>query len=911
MFALLLLHFVVGTVLVLAGDRLGRRGFVVAAVVCVATLGWLATELSGIVDGGAVTESVGWISELGADLDLRLDAFGAVMTLLVSGVGVAVFVYAVDYFAHLHVGEAKLAGLMLLFAGSMLGVVWADNLIALFIAWELTSILSYLLIGNAGTVDARAAALQAILITGSGGLCLLGGLVVIGESAGTYRISELATNPPSGTAVSVALVFVLVGAFTKSAQVPFGGWLPAAMVAPTPISAYLHSATMVKAGVYLVARLSPIFATVGVWRPLVLVVGSATMIVGGWRALRQFDLKLLLAYGTVSQLGFMMLVFGTGEYAIAEAGIVLLLAHAGFKAALFMVVGIVDHRHGTRDLRALPRSGPSAVTVTAVISAASMAGIPPLLGFLAKEKSLEGYLDDATFAGGPAVLVVIVVGSVLTFAYAGRFVLGMLGRLPADRQTLDRVGAHPVEHAAGHAPTWAASVPLVALTAFTVVAGLVPENITALVEAATVALQPGSTPSSLHLWNGFTPALALSALVLASGAVLVWQRSGVERAQSAVDDRSRRVPSADVCFLSMLRLVGAIATRVTSVVQSGSMPIYLFIVLGTATIVPAIPLVTELDTLPQWVEEPIQIPLVIVVLSAALGAAVVRQRIAAAVLLGTAGMAMAGIYEVRGAPDLALTQFSIEILGTVMFVLVLRFLPRRFVDLAPGVVRPLRLVLSLVVGACIFVFAIVSTNSRSQISEPSVSEEMIRVAKPEGDGRNVIDVILVDIRGFDTLGEITVLTVAALGVVTLATTDRRRRRRADDEEPLHGATSSSTPRCACCTRRSWCSRCTSSSPATTAPAVGSSAGSSPGRPCRCATSRAASTASDPHSRCRSGRSSGPACCSPRRPPSCRSSPANGSSITASSCSTPRCSAACTCRRRWRSTAACSSSSSAS
>ena len=309
-----------------------------------------------------MTETFTWVSGLDIAIDLRLDAFALLMVAIVSGIGVLICIYALGYFAPHDTGDAhhsgapdvvdtgvaRLAGMLTLFAGAMLGVVLSDQLIGLFMFWELTSVTSYLLIGNDDTNPrARAAALQAMFITGGGGLVMLAGLIMIG--AGRRHVPHLRTGraePPSGSIVNAAIVLVLVGAFTKSAQAPFSSWLPGAMVAPTPVSAYLHSATMVKAGVYLVARLAPIFALTGQWRLLVLIVGAVTMMVGGLRALRQNDLKLLLAYGTISQLGFMMLLFGVGGYQLAEAGMVLLLAHAAFKAALFMVVGVVDHECG-------------------------------------------------------------------------------------------------------------------------------------------------------------------------------------------------------------------------------------------------------------------------------------------------------------------------------------------------------------------------------------------------------------------------------------------------------------------------------------------------------------------------------------------------------------------------------------
>ena len=529
---------------------------------------------------------------------------------------------------------------------------------------------------------ARAASLQAIFITGAGGLALLVGLIIIGRSAGTFRISEMIDSPPSGGALAAGIVCVLLGAFTKSAQFPFGSWLPGAMVAPTPISAYLHSATMVKAGVYLVARLAPILATSGQWRVLVLVVGSATMIVGGLRAIRQNDLKLLLAYGTVSQLGFMMLLLGTGEYKIAQAGIVLLLAHGAFKATLFMLVGIVDHEVGTRDIRKLHGfgSGWVPVKVMTVVAAASMAGLPPLLGFVAKEKAIDTYLEYGEFTGSAIVLGVIVVGSILTFVYSARFVLGVLGAFgEPDEERLS-----PTAHAA----PLVFSGPAMVLTVVTVVVGLAPVLVSDLTKAATLGLDPAASPSTVKLWAGFNTAFVLSLLIIGTGALLTWFRRPVARAQAVASDPIRRLPSTDDVFVAILEAIDTVARRVTRVVQSGSLPAYLLVIITTVVVVPVVPMLGEFDSLPQWIENPVHIPIVAIIIGSAIGATLVRRRIAAVVMLSAVGFAMAGLYEVQGAPDLALTQFAIETLGTVLFVLVLRFLPTRFVDVAPAVVRP-------------------------------------------------------------------------------------------------------------------------------------------------------------------------------------------------------------------------------
>lgn len=773
MFALLLLHLILGITVVAAGRSLGRRAFVAAAVAPLATVIWAATRAPGVIDGEPVTSSFAWIPELGVSIDLRLDAFALVMVSLVSGIGLLICIYSLGYFTSDQPATARLAGILTLFAGAMLGVVLSDHLIALFIFWELTSVTSYLLIGNDDTNPrARAAALQAIFITGAGGLVLLAGLIIIGQAGGSYRISELLMDPPTGGAVNAGIICVLIGAFTKSAQVPFSSWLPAAMVAPTPVSAYLHSATMVKAGVYLVARLAPIFAMTGQWRAIVLTVGAVTMVVGGLRAMRQHDLKLLLAYGTVSQLGFLMLMFGAGESDIAEAGVVLILAHATFKAGLFMVVGIIDHRAGTRDIRLLHGFGRSwrAVQVVAVVSAASMAGLPPLFGFIAKEKALDGYLEHGDFVGATAVLVVIVVGSILTFAYSARFLLGVFGVFgEADSPATSREAPGPSALFVG---------PAVVLATATVAFGVAPMLVSGLVESATTALYPGSSPQAVHLFAGFNAALMLSLVIILGGVVITLARGWVGNVQRRGSMAIRAVPSSEQGYLAVLRGISTTANRTTAVVQNGSLPIYLAVIVLTVTLVPVAAFASEIDRLPTWVEHRTHLPLVALMVCAGLGATIVRQRIAAALMLGAVGYAMAGLYVARGAPDLALTQFSIETLSTVLFVLVLRFLPRSWRHRPPVLTAPMRVGVATAVGVAVFVFALSASGARSDVEEPSMSEVMIESSLPEGNGHNVVNVILVDFRGWDTMGEITVLMVAAVGAVSLARTGRRH----DDED---------------------------------------------------------------------------------------------------------------------------------
>jgi multicomponent Na+:H+ antiporter subunit A len=763
----LLLHLVLGTGLVALGDRLGRRAFALAAIAPAVTVAALLSVAGGVVDGDPVDHRLEWVPQLRLAIDLRLDAMALVMALIVSGIGVLVCVYAVGYFSHPKPGIGRLAGLLVLFAGAMLGVSLSDHLLALFVFWELTSVTSYLLIGNDDeNPRARSAALSAILITGLGGLVMLAGLVLVGQSAGTYRLSELVDAPPTGTTVTVGAVLVLIGAFTKSAQWPFGGWLPGAMVAPTPISTYLHAATMVKAGVFLVARLAPILAAVDTWRPVVLSVAAVTMIFGAWRALRQHDLKLLLAYGTVSQLGFLMLLFGTGEYAVAQAGVVLLLAHALFKAALFMVVGIVDHQVGTRDVRRLAGFGREwrPVLVISVVAAASMAGVPPVLGFIAKEKALDALLH-ASFTGATMVVAVVVVGSILTFAYSIRFVLGVFGRLVDDPD--------PAPTSTAPAPSWSFLAPAGLLAAASLVIGLAPAVIDELVRSATTTLYPAAKPKSVELWAGFNTALLLSGTIIAVGVALVVARRPIETGQRRAHRFIAWLPDSDRAFTATVAGVSRFGRRTTAVMQNGSLPAYLVVILGVVALAPLGPALAGFDVWPDTVGNWVHVPIGAVIVAGAIGAAVVRRRIAAALMLGAVGYAMAALYVIQGAPDLALTQFAIETLATVLFVLVLRFLPRQFVDERAAVRLPIRLVVSGLIGVTVFVFALVAAGARSDVEQASVSEAMIERSVPDGKGSNVVNVILVDFRGLDTMGEITVLAVAAIGLVSLARAARR------------------------------------------------------------------------------------------------------------------------------------------
>ncbi|MEX0768154.1 MAG: hydrogen gas-evolving membrane-bound hydrogenase subunit E [Microthrixaceae bacterium] len=774
MFILLLSFLAVAAILPALAKYLGRRVFYVAAGVPAAACVWGVWAYGKITVSGPINEQAVWVPQLGLTLGLRFYGFAFLMLSLVAGIGVLVFVYSASYF-HGEPIIGRFAATLLLFSGSMLGLVLADNLLALFLFWELTSISSYLLISiEDEKVAARSGALQALLITGMGGLAMLGGFVLLGEAAGTYSMSELLSKPPSGSVVTAALVLVLIGAFTKSAQVPFHSWLPRAMNAPTPVSSYLHSATMVTAGVYLVARFTPAFAEYSIWRPLVIFFGLSSMLIGAYRSLRQHDLKLLLAYGTISQLGLMMLLFGVGTKESIFAGCTLLLAHGIFKAALFMLVGIIDHQTHTRDIRVLGGLGAQwpVVAVTAGVVAASMAGIPPLFGFLAKEEALAA-VGETGFAWGAVVVAGVVVGSMLTVAYSARFLWGAFG--PQQVQIVrdqDYVG----EHAPQPAKMFVA--PVILLAGLSILFGLLPSLINPVVSSAYESLVGSTSEHHLALWHGFTQALALSALVVIAGGTLFWQRERVE----SIQDSMPRLPSAQHVYDRTVKGLLVTADAVTGFVQHGSLPIYLGIILLTMIVLPGVPLLSDGVMPTVWLaDSPMQVFVGFIMIVCACAAAVARRRFAAVLLVGAVGYGMAALFVIQGAPDLAITQLLIETLGVAVFVLAFRHLPADFPRPKLPRTQFLRIAIAVLSGLFIFGFTLFAIGAKTG---PTISGEYLDKAYSEGGGRNVVNVIVVDFRGFDTLGEIVVLAVAALGVAAIV---RAKKPPTAVEEELHNA----------------------------------------------------------------------------------------------------------------------------
>jgi multicomponent Na+:H+ antiporter subunit A len=744
----------------------GRQAFLVLAAVPAVAFGWILAQLSTVTAGGEVREATPWVPALDLTVTLRLDALALTLAALVTGVGALVLLYCARYFEPDDEGMGRFAGQLTAFAGSMLGLVLADDLLLLYVFWELTTIFSYLLIGGSGArLAARRAGSQALVLTTAGGLAMLVGLIMLGQTSGSYLLSEVVADPGDGPFLVAGTLLVLVGAITKSAMVPFHFWLPAAMEAPTPVSAYLHAAAMVKAGIYLVARLSPGFAEVPGWRPIVLGLGLATMLVGGYRSLRQNDLKLLLAFGTVSQLGFLMVLVGAGSAELGAAGLAMVVAHALFKSTLFLTVGVIDHATGVRDLRKLSGLGRRlpGLAVIGFLAGASMAGVPPMFGFVGKEAAftalLEGGLPDRTAA--LFELTGLVLGSVLTAAYTFRFLWGAFARKPglADPEPAELV--HPP------GPLFLAAPALLAVAGL--VAGPASPLLQPLVGAYAEAL-PLIAPEAeeLALWHGLQPALALSAITILGGAVIFAARGTVNRFQRRVAVGA----SADEGYWNTMQALDRLSVLVTGTTQRGSLPAYLGTILVVVLALPGSVLLFRAPWPGEWRawDTPVQALVGAVVLIAAVLALQIRQRLSAVLVVGVTGYGLAVMFVLQGAPDLALTQFLIETLTLVVFVLVLRKLPKDITERHRPRERAVRGVIAVAVGLLMAGVGAVALSSRTATP---VSVDYPEAAYGFGGGQNIVNVTLVDIRAWDTLGELTVLVVAATGVASLVFLRRR------------------------------------------------------------------------------------------------------------------------------------------
>lgn len=764
MLTVLCLHALATAMAPLLVQRWGRRAFYPLASVPAVSLIWVAWRWPGT---NARSQYVSWAPQLGMDITLRFDALSAIMCVLVLAVGALVLLYCAAYFHHVD-GHTEnrlpsFAAELVAFSGAMFGLVCSDNMLLLYLFWELTTVLSFLLVGHyAERATSRRAATQALLVTTAGGLAMLAGIVILGTLAGSYNLSHLVVAPPSGTLAAVGAVLILVGALSKSAIVPLHFWLPGAMAAPTPVSAYLHAAAMVKAGVYLIARMAPGYADSPGWRPTAVVLGLVTLVLAGWRAVREYDLKLILAFGTVSQLGLITVLVGAGGGDLLLAGLAMLCAHAMFKAALFMVVGIIDHTTGTRDIRKLAWLGqrsPVLLTI-AVAAAASMAALPPFLGFVAKEADFETLWHGPTLGpAAPYVLGLVAFGSVFTTMYSLRFLYGAFARKGRATPTT-RVYEM-------HRPTAGFLLPPAILAAAGLLFGVVPGPLNDAISDYTGA-QPGASGYHLGLWHGVNLPLLLSALVLITGAVAFVARDRI---------RALRVPylplgNADRMYDATIRGADRFAARLTAFTQRGSIPSTQAVILSTLVLLPVTVLVLGARNHPElrWWHSPIQVVVGLIILAAALAATVLRNRLAAVLVVGVTGYGCGAFYVFHGAPDLALTQFLVETMTLVIFVLVLRTLPAETDEAALKHRRLPRAALAVAVGSAVTALAVYATAARS--TRP-VAELLPDAAYYRGHGANTVNVLLVDIRAWDTLGEISVLLVAATGVASMVFRHRR------------------------------------------------------------------------------------------------------------------------------------------
>ncbi|NKY46670.1 Na+/H+ antiporter subunit A [Nocardia cerradoensis] len=737
----------------------GRRGFYPIALAPLAGLVWVIANWNSEAE-----VRITWAPEIHMNWDLRLDSLASIMSVLVLGVGALVLVYCAEYFDD--DDRARLgifAGYLVAFAGAMFGLVVSDNMLVLFTFWELTTVLSFLLVGHhAEQSTGRRAALQALLVTAAGGLAMLVGLVLLAQRCDSYLLSDVvARADPHDWSTNVAVVLILIGALSKSAIVPLHFWLPGAMIAPTPVSAYLHAAAMVKAGIYLVARLAPGLSEAPVWHPIVLTLGILSMLLAGLRSLQVYDLKLVLAFGTVSQLGFMLVLVGTGTPEAALAGAALLVAHALFKGCLFMVVGIVDHSAGTRDLRRLSGVGRRAPVLCAVatVAALSMAAIPPLFGFVGKESAFAAELDAGNLSAPVRIAVAlgIVLGSMFTVGYSARMVWGAFGTKRAAEGV-------PEPERPWHRPSALFVAPPAVLAAASLAAGLASPWMDELLSPYARTLGP--LEAHLALWHGWGTPLTLTLIAIACGLVLFEIR---DRIGESVNPR---LGNADRVYDAVLRAMDQLSLRMTGATQRGSLPLNQGLILTTVVVLPLAVLFVGARSrisVRAW-DSSLQLVIALVMAAMALGATIMRNRLASVLLVGVTGYGCGVIFALHGAPDLALTQFLVETLTLVIFVLVLRKFSAEIEPSRTAALKVRRALLSVAVGAAVVTVAAFATAARG--TEP-IWHRIPSAAYSFGGGKNAVNVLLVDIRAWDTLGEISVLVVAATGVASLMFRSRR------------------------------------------------------------------------------------------------------------------------------------------
>ncbi len=744
---------------------------------------WFMSMVSAVASGEVLRYSLTWVPSLDIELSFAVDGLGLLFAIIVSGVGTLVFLYTGGYMA----GDPMLGRFYLylsLFMFAMLGVVLTDNIFALFIAWELTSITSYLLISfKHNYQSSRNAGMQALLTTGAGGLALMAGLVLMAIAGGSWEFSTLVQQ---GEAIQASplfvpmLVLLLLGAFTKSAQFPFYYWLPGAMAAPTPVSAYLHSATMVNAGVYLLARINPVFEGAVAWQVSLIVFGAITMVFSATIAVLQVDLKRILAFTTVSALGTMVLLIGVGgEYGM-RALVIFFVVHALYKGALFMVAGSIDHEAGTRDITKLgelwSRGKMRWTAIAAGLAALSMMGMIPFYGFIGKEAIYEATLESHFAA--IIVTAAAVFSNTLMIIAAG---------MVAVKPFYQRRGAEPLPKVPHEAPLKMVMGPVV-LGVIGLLIGLLPYSGSAVLGSITQPLLAQgvaavtAVPEEVKVYlipKELSLVPILSVVTIALGVSGYWglfiRRNGIPVNVTGLTGwvRTYLERGPERAFDATVSGMQLFAALVTKRLQSGYLRNYLLIITLTVTVMTGWALLgyaefgSQALLLPTPAEAVFyygaELAIYLLVVLAALFITQARTRLAAVAGLGAVGFGVAIVFMLNSAPDLAMTQFSIEILSVIIFVLVLYRLPELKV-----LSRQRSRIRDAIVGAVagvLMTLLILFVNSFP--TESRLSPFFAETSYTEAHGRNVVNVILVDYRGFDTMGEIAVLGIAALGIFVL------------------------------------------------------------------------------------------------------------------------------------------------
>lgn len=764
---IILLPLVLGTTLVSWLKQFSRGVTALGAIaVSLSSFLLLLSQAPAVFNGTVITQTWSWLPQLGIDFSFRLDALGMLFALLISGIGTLIYIYAYYYLSPKN-SLSKLYFLLMLFMAAMLGISLSNNLLILLIFWELTSISSFLLVGYWSNYEAaQRGSRMALTITGMGGLSMLGGFILLGQITGTYQIDQILMMGEQIQAHALfvpTLLLILLGAFTKSAQFPFHFWLPNAMAAPTPVSAYLHSATMVKAGLFLVARLLPIFAGAALFHNIVTFIGLFTLCVAAFFAIFKEDLKGLLAYSTISHLGLIMCLLGIGSPLAVAAAIFHIINHATFKAALFMIAGIIDHESGTRDLRKL--SGlwqmlPFTATLT-MITAASMAGIPLTNGFLSKEMFFTELVENLS---GPVMVGAAIAGTlagIFAVTYSIRLVHGVFFDGPLGQQ---------VPNKDAHEPPFGMRAPAILLAFLCIAVGLLPGL---LVEKIVNSTTQASTQNfafegtHLALWHGINLPLVMSIIAIFGGAIFYFAlaKGGAIR-EIDLDPKLGKLQGR-VLFDLFLKNLLLNSRRFRRATENGKLQSYiLWIVLFTIGLVGYPLVVNGIDT---GSRELTHAPVLAIVLWLLLFSACWmmlwfhHERIKAILISGAVGLVVTMVFIGFSAPDLALTQITVDVVTTVLLLMSLSLLPQ----LTPYESSPTRRWRDAVIAVCgglgvATVAWLVMTRDHN-----SISWFFIQQSIPLGGGTNVVNVILVDFRGFDTFGEITVLGIAAIGVLSL------------------------------------------------------------------------------------------------------------------------------------------------